>query len=560
MAYVIYITAALLAAGIVFSIWMRKKISSRIDQLGLKKAELMNRPVTQSLSKLKELRLSGETEAHFNTWRETWDDIVTRQLPEIEDRLMEIEEFSDRYRFPRAFELCRQTEEELQLIEKQIDHLIAEVEELVDSEEQNRGDVEYMADEYEDTKKKMWVQKGALSTAGAQLESRLYQVYEQFAEFHERTREGDYFQASEILSGIRSELTFLNDAVDMVPGLFLRLRREIPAQLTQLQEGLEEMEQGGYPVHLFEMQEQIDTWREACREGESAVEELRLQEAAEKADAAEAALTSMYDTLEEEALARSRAESLAAEGAVLIEESRDSLEALRAEVETVKAGYQLREEEERNIQRFEERRRQLAADFAVLEDGMENSIQTYTTTKDQLEVWKADVEKLHADMAEVQDSFQHLRQGELHARDQLQEHRGSLRGLQKRLRRSSLPVVPDHVKEIIHRAEESVTAAEEELHQEPLAMEMVEKKSAEADQAVQYAGEAVEKTMQDAAAAEKVIQYGNRYRSSHDQVHILLLQAEDQFRHGKYGEALELAVQGVEKVEKDVLEKLTLGR
>ena len=56
--------------------------------------------------------------------------------------------------------------------------------------------------------------------------------------------------------------------------------------------------------------------------------------------------------------------------------------------------------------------------------------------------------------------------------------------------------------------------------------------------------------------AEKVIQFGNRYRSSHDTVADSLREAEAKFRSYEYQAALETAAAAIEKVDPGSLRKI----
>ncbi|UTW70919.1 hypothetical protein KHA80_16140 [Anaerobacillus sp. HL2] len=56
-------------------------------------------------------------------------------------------------------------------------------------------------------------------------------------------------------------------------------------------------------------------------------------------------------------------------------------------------------------------------------------------------------------------------------------------------------------------------------------------------------------TIEQALAAERVIQYGNRFRSNYSFIHEELVEAEDAFRRYQYEKALEIAYKAIEKVD-----------
>ncbi|HZH62547.1 MAG TPA: septation ring formation regulator EzrA, partial [Metabacillus sp.] len=75
----------------------RRKIYKEVDRLEARKIEVMNRSIIDELSKVKELKMTGQAEELFEQWRSEWDEIITSQLPEIEELLFDAEEFADKY-------------------------------------------------------------------------------------------------------------------------------------------------------------------------------------------------------------------------------------------------------------------------------------------------------------------------------------------------------------------------------------------------------------------------------------------------------------------------------
>lgn len=91
-------------------------------------------------------------------------------------------------------------------------------------------------------------------------------------------------------------------------------------------------------------------------------------------------------------------------------------------------------------------------------------------------------------------------------------------------------------------------------------MDEIRMKVEEATNHVESCTELLNKTIEEASLAEQVIQFGNRYRNKYDELNIKLLQAESCFRQYQYEEALQTALKAVEKVEPNVLEKVSANR
>lgn len=99
--------------------FLRRKVYHRVDAQEEKKVHLMNRRVAQELGKIRHLNLSGETESLFESWREEWDRINHEVFANLEDDLLGAEEAAEKYRFRKAFQILRGTEEKhMPLIQK----------------------------------------------------------------------------------------------------------------------------------------------------------------------------------------------------------------------------------------------------------------------------------------------------------------------------------------------------------------------------------------------------------------------------------------------------------
>jgi hypothetical protein len=100
----------LVSGGMIYNYAYRKKMYREIDRLEAWKIAIMNRPITDELSKVKQLNMTGETEQLFERWRQQWDDIVATRLPAVEEKLFDVEEFLDKYRYTKAKGVLRDIE------------------------------------------------------------------------------------------------------------------------------------------------------------------------------------------------------------------------------------------------------------------------------------------------------------------------------------------------------------------------------------------------------------------------------------------------------------------
>ncbi|RKL66739.1 septation ring formation regulator EzrA [Salipaludibacillus neizhouensis] len=554
--YVIYGSILLFLIIIIYGAWSRKKLYKEVDRLENKKMKMMNEPITEELSRIKGLRMSGETEERFGQWREEWDNIVTIQLPDMEEKLFDIEELANKYRFFKAKQYVRFVDTELDAVQQQMKEMVQEVDQLIHSEEQNRKDIDGVKDLFHETKKKLWVQKGTLGQAASTFDQKLKEIQLMFESFDEETEKGNYFQARELLLKMSELLKEYQDVMMEVPQYLVRIEKEIPKQLEDLEKGFTEMEKEGYSLHHFSYQLQVKEMKRRLIVLLPLVESLNLEEVKEPIETTDSEINDIYEKLEHEVLSKNFVEKELQVLREHLSKLPQSYQSLSAEIETLKLNYQLTEDDDKQQIKIEKNIKELFNQLSVIEDAMEEKKQSFTTLRSMTQDFKIELDNVESEVKEMHDNFQHLRSDERKAEETIRQMQTDLTQGQKRLKQSNIPGVPELLLMQLDEAEEILNKALESLDQIPISIQNVNKHVEEAKKHIDSCLENLDQTIKKAKKAELVIQYGNRYRSEYDHVNIKLLQAEDRFRHYLYEESLEFALEGVELVDPKVLEKV----
>src|SRR5690625_2321600 len=148
---IILLIITLLIIGLI----LRKRVYDAVDRQEMWKMDIMNRNTAAELARIKGLNLSGETQEKFESWKERWEFIVAKELPEVSDRLFEAEDAADRYRFPSAKKIVKTVDQTLYAIESDIEKMLQELNELLESEETSRKDIEALQPKISQLKQKI---------------------------------------------------------------------------------------------------------------------------------------------------------------------------------------------------------------------------------------------------------------------------------------------------------------------------------------------------------------------------------------------------------------------
>ncbi|HEX6922626.1 MAG TPA: septation ring formation regulator EzrA [Bacillales bacterium] len=558
MEYIIALIVVL-AAVIFYGTWSRKKIYRQIDELESWKIEIMNRPVTDEISKVKRLKMFGQTEVKFETWRSEWDDIITVELPDVEEKLFETEDAADKYRFGKAKAILADIRGILNHAEERIDGLLQDLDKLITSEEQNREDIVSVKSHYHEAKKQLLTNRRHFQKAVIPIEKELQEIGQAFDTYENQTEEGNYLEARDTLLDAKGRLDFLQKKMDAVPDLFTELKTAIPDEIKELQDGYRDMLDQGYVLDHLMMEEELKSLEGRLVPLVNEVEGLEIDHPREEMEDIRERIEMMYDQLEQEVSSRKFVDAEAPAVKEKLSETDQEVSKLKSETELVQLSYRIEQEDLEVQEELEKEVGMLKKKFAEAEEAVHEQKQSFSMLQDKLEGMKERLAVLEEKRSQHQEMLATLRKDELKAKSTLNSLRKQLVDAKRLVQKSNLPGIPDYHLANLEAAGEKVEEVDEKLNEKPLEMAIVNRLLEEALEEVNGSFDLTKKMVEDAELAERLIQYGNRYRSGYQSVQVKLTAAESSFRHYHYEEALELAAEAVQNVEPDILKKFDVS-
>ncbi|WP_163101212.1 septation ring formation regulator EzrA [Peribacillus alkalitolerans] len=548
----ILIVIGLITLGFFF----RKKHYREIDKLEAWKMDIMNRPVLDELAKIKQLNMTGETEELFERWRKEWDSIITVYLPDVEELLFDAEEYVDKYRFSKSKEVQQSIEEKLKEIESSIQTILSELHELVGSEEKNRTEIDELKEAYRTSKKALLAHRHTFGAAAGRLEVLLEQVVEVFSEFEEATVNGNYLKAREHVLKIKSMLKELSGKMEVIPDLLVEIQSSLPSQIEELKDGHADMVNQGYILNHIEFEKEISSMEQAL---DIYAEHISIAETSEILAGMQELRDSMnvlYDLLEKEAVSKQfvhKNNAQLEEGISFIQFENDKL---KTEIIFVQQTYHITESELESHRQNEKQLSQLVKRFDVFRVKVEQNQTAFSLLADDMNEIEEGVTSIKKELEAFTVKLQTLRKDEIEARNTVQELKKKLASANKMIVKSNVPGLPISYKEYLQDVVVSLEDVHQKLEEKPLDMAAVHIFLEKAVDSVNEFYDLTSQLIEQMYMAERVIQYGNRYRSKYQTVAVALKNAEDKFMSFEYEQAVEEAASALEKVEPGCLQKL----
>ncbi|WP_100331856.1 septation ring formation regulator EzrA [Bacillus xiapuensis] len=553
-----YVIGAILLVAILLIIAYinRKKIYREIDELDKKKVELMHRPVTDELTKVKRLNMTGQTEEMFDRWRGLWDEVLAVDLPQVDENLFEAEEWVDKFRFGKAKAVNAATAQQLEESEQKVEAILTELSELIGSEERNREASEEIKESQRAARKKLLAHRHTFGKAAPVFEVQLDALASQFDKYEKLTKEGNYLEARETILKLQHDMNQMTYKMERLPVLLAEATSLLPSQLDEIESGYREMKKSGYLLDHLQMEKEIAELRSQLNQYKECIVKTDIHEVEEGIKDVKDSIEFFYDLLEKEVDGKRFVIENSEQTITEIEKVHDMNEQLQAETEAVQQSYHLSEDEWKLPRKIGEDILRIEKKYQLLETRIIEKNTAYSFLHDELK-------EIHEQLAELQKeqtSFAHflqtLRKDEMQARQQLDELRRHLNDIFRMVKKSNMPGVPEYYQSIAEETRAKMDGVVECLNEKPLNMKAVQEKLQEAVLSVNNLEQKTDEVIEQAKLAERIIQYGNRYKRTHPNVGSQLDQAELAFRNYNYRQALEEAATAIDKVDPKALKEL----
>ena len=546
----------LVLALFVVGYFIKKKYFKEMDRLEAWKIDLFNRPIPDEMSKVKQLNMTGQTEELFEQWRSQWDDVITVKLPDLEEMLFDAEEYIDRYRFNKAKEVQALISEKLQQTENQVQQILEELHELVGSEENNRVEIEKLKEIYREAKKTLLAHRHSFGSAEKYLESELAIVTEKFHEYEEKTEQGNYLDAREVVLMIHGKLDSIKNNMQAIPQLLIECQSLIPNQLAEAMAGLREMTAQGYYLDHIRVDEEIKRLEEKTAENLRLIEQSEINQAEEGMKEVKQRIDVLFDLLEQEVHAKHfimKNEPLA--GSLLaaaMEEHRQ----LSNEVLLLQDSYQLSDEDLDLLANMDMEFTAVYKRYNILLEKLKLNNTAQSAISEELAEIKEQLDVIREGQEIYAQKLQALRKDELEAREKVKELTKKVGETLRHVSKSNVPGLPDDYQYLIEDTNESIQNVRLQLEEKPLNIAALNQYLEIAVLTVEKLVNSTIELIENAALAEKAIQYGNRYRSQYPSVAKGLAEAESAFRRYDYQEALEQAAASLDSIDPQALKKI----
>lgn len=554
--YIIIVVVVILLALLVTGMILRRKHNAEIGRLENEKMQIQHYPIFEELTKVKALNMNGQTEELFEDWHGRWLEVVDVQGPDVDSMLIDAEEYIDRFKFKKASQVEREIEEVLVKCEQTRVDILAELEELIGSEEKNRIEVEQLKEYYRSARKTILAHQHSFGPALQALEEKIEQFSPKFEEFNELTKDGNYLQAREVVLQLNEEAQTIYALLNEVPTILTDIQTKIPTAIHELRNGQREMEEQKYYLRHLELTEYLDTLEAELDTLKKQIALLEIQAVGPRIQEINDEIDHFYDLLEKEVMAKKYVDRHCHGFYSSIVDVMRMTKDVSDEAAYVQHSYRLTEREIEIPKVALKQLEVIQRRYELLSTRVQEEKSAYSSLQEELEEIKEELERIAEEQERFSNSMKNLRIDENKARAELENIKRLLQKADRQLNKANIPGIPEETDARLEEADEHIFVVMQSLQEVPLNMELVNDNLLKAKKCVEETNAHIVEMIENVMIIERLIQFGNRYRVGNPKVHEQLLEAENAFHQYRYAKALEDAARAVETIDPSAIDRI----
>ena len=533
-----------------------KKIKSQLEKLEVEKNKINSTPIVPELSKVESYLKNEKLEAMYNNWKDRLDVIRTNQIPKITDMLLEADYSLSKMDYKSTVYKIARLEMELYKVKTNSEFLLNEIKEITSSEERNRAIITKFKATYRELFEKFNSSRNDYGDIADSVELQFENIAKRFEEFEVNMENNDYVEVTNIIKSIDEMLKHMTIVIDEMPSIYLMATSVLPRKIKEAEEEYNKLVKDGYPLDYLNVEYNISEANKKISDILDRSKVLNLEDSLFELKVLSDYFDALFTDFDKEKINRSEYEEANQLFSKKLEKSNTLMHDILDSFDKIKSLYNLSEDELGALTHVFDDLEALNNDYKILLEHIGNQTFAYSKLTKEIEGLSVRLSKIDETVDNVLNSIDSMKDDEVRARQQLEEIKLILKDSKDKIREYNLPVIPQNYFVELNEAQVAIKEIIKELEKKPITVDILNTRVDTARDLVFKLYNTTKEMMKTAMFAEMAIVYGNRYRSSVDDLDKFLTYAEKLFYQGDYQKSLEISINSLNKVETGIYDKL----
>ena len=528
-----------------------------IEHLDKKKNEIESAPVVSELAKLETIVKNDKFEEKYKKWFNMFEDIKNNNIPKINDMIIDLDAYLDRKEYNEYVLNVPKAELEIYKAKAVTDYLLDEIKEVNLSEEKYRKIITKLKTRYRELSDIFESKKNEYEEISIPIELQFENIEKRFQDFEYYMEQNDYQEVYHIVKGIDTMIDHMGIVIEEVPDLVLLANRIIPKRIEQITETYSELKAKKYPLKHLKIEYNVEESLKNVNQILDRIKVLNLENCMFELKTMLEYLDSLFDEFEIEKQAKKEYEESKEIFDKKLEKTTGEVNDIYAQMDDIKSMYDLKDEEIKAIDIVNDKTIELNTEYKSMLKSSPRKKTPYSELNKKIIEFLDKLKDIDDELDVSLKNLGHLYDDEVRAREQLDEIQELLKQAKARIRSYKLPIISDTYFVQLQEANESILEIIKELERKPIVIKTLNTRVDTSRDLVLKLFNTTNEMIRTAKFAEYSIIYGNRYRSENINVDSGLNQAQMLFYKGNYKKSLEVSLTTIERIDKDIREKVT---
>lgn len=534
------------------------KIKKEIEKLDIERNLLVGVPILTELSKVKDLVKTDNLKEKLNEWDTTFKLIKDDRVPKLTDLITEADYLVSRNEYKGAVKKIANIEMEISELKNKSGALLDELKVITTSAERNRNEITKLKVEYRELQNKFDRTMKDYGSIAKPIALQFENIDKRFTEFEYAMDYNDYVGVEKIVTSLQTMLNDMKITLEDVPQIVLMAEYLIPKKIEETTTTYARMLRDGYPMDYLNVEYNI---KEINKKISVIMDKLNILDLGDSILELKTIL-GYFDDLFKDFDKEKEARNIFRENSKLFKSKIDKTNKIvyniYLSIDDIRTTYDLKDDDINKFNIINENLELLNKDFKSLIEHSKMHTFAYTKLTLELDGLFNKLMRLNDDLDYQLKSITSMKDDETRAREQLIVIENLLKQTKLKINDYKLPVIPDSYFIELKEAYQAIREINKELDKKPIVIKILNIRVDTARDLVFKIYNKTNDMLKEALMAEKVIVYGNRYRSSYKEIDKSLGDAEVLFKKGQYKQSLNVSINSIQMIERNIKEKFAL--
>ena len=509
-------------------------------------------PILTELSKVRELVKTDNLKQKLSQWDEQFEDLKANKLDNLTDLITEADFLIEKKDYKNALRKIAYIEITLESLKKKTENLLEEVKVITKSEERNRSIITKLKVIYRELENKFERTEKDYGPLCENIQEELTTIDKKFKTFETYMDKNDYVSVEKIVIDLEEQINKLKNFLEITPSQILIATIMIPNKIEETKTLYFRMQRDGYPLDYLNIEYNI---KEINKKVSEIIEKLKNFDT-ENCEIELKTMLDYFNTIFTSFDKEKESKDIFRENIKKLKKKLESVNKvvydIYIQMDDIKSTYDLSDAEIGKFNLINKSLEKINEDYKVLFEHGKGRTFAYSKLVEELDGLSNRLTRLQDDLDYRLKSITSMKDDEYRAKEQLNMIEQLLLQAKSKLKDYKIPVIPNSYFIELKEAGEAIREIIKELDKKPIVIKILNIRVDTARDLVFKIYNKTNDIVKSVILCEKIIVYGNRYRSTNEKIDEALNEAIDLFRKGKYKQSMDLSLKAISEVDNNV--------